>query len=209
VLLKKEWRKDPERFDLKNDGISETTTAIENASDGHDQIETVKQKESNQNSFWSPELLPKSTVYYEKRGAVIEKPHITTLDGRQVNMLVKGEKYIYTYSVHFDKSACNVRFGMMIKTISGYELAGALSAPYGEGIDYVKPHSSIQLRYQFHCKLNPGVYFLNAGVTAIENNKEVFLDRNIDIAMFRVQEEDSSISPLVVDLIENIEISVS
>jgi lipopolysaccharide transport system ATP-binding protein len=81
-------------------------------------------------------MVPKSTIYYEKNVAIIENPHITTLDCRQVNMLFNGEEYIYTYKVYFEQPAFKVRFGMLIKTISGLELSGGISAPLGKGIDF-------------------------------------------------------------------------
>jgi lipopolysaccharide transport system ATP-binding protein len=204
--LKKEWREDPNRFDLAWD----ETEGEENESinDSATQINNRAKKESLQQPFYVPEMMPGSTVYYERRGAIIKNPHITTLEGKQVNMLVKGEKYIFTYKVNFTQPAFKVRFGMMIKTIIGLELTGGLSAPSGEGIDFVESGTTIGLKFHFRCKLNPGVYFLNAGVTGIVDGKETFLDRNIDIAMFRVQEETNSISPLIVDLIEHVDVTI-
>ena len=65
-------------------------------------------------------MIPQSTIYYEKRGAIIENPHITTLDGRPVNILVNKDEYIYTYSVYFEHPAFKVRFGMLIKTVQRF-----------------------------------------------------------------------------------------
>jgi lipopolysaccharide transport system ATP-binding protein len=71
-----------------------------------------------QESF-DPYLKPSSTIEYESHGAYIESPAVLTLDGQQVNNLVRGKTYRYTYTVKFTRSASNVRFGMLIKTTSG------------------------------------------------------------------------------------------
>ncbi|MCK4826843.1 ABC transporter ATP-binding protein, partial [bacterium] len=47
--------------------------------------------------------------------------------------------------------------------------------------------------------LQPGVYFLNAGVLGIVDGSEVFLHRIIDCSMFRVQSEENLLSTSMVD----------
>ncbi len=117
-------------------------------------------------------------------------------------MLVNKGEYIYTYSVFFGSPAFQVRFGMLIKTVSGLEIGGNVSAPIGKGIEYIKKATHWKICFRFRCLLAPGVYFLNAGVLAIKGYAEVFLDRNIDVAMFRVQEKENSTSTAIVDFIE-------
>jgi len=206
--MKKEWRSDPNRCNLVADDVSDERENEDPKNSG-DGVQKKANEDSGQESFYIPDMIPKSTVYYEKCGAAIENPHLTTLEGRRVNMLVNGEEYIYTYSVYFARAAFQVRFGMMIKTISGIELVGGVSAPFGKAIDFIEAGTTASLKFNFRCKLNHAVYFLNAGVTGIIDGEEVFLDRNIDIAMFRVQEKINSISNLIVDLIEHVDVSIN
>ena len=91
---------------------------------------------------------------------------------------------------------------MLIKTVSGLEIGGHVSAPVGEGIEHIEKATRWRIRFGFRCLLNPGAYFLNAGVLASIGETEVFLDRNIDIVMCRVQEEQGFTSTAIVDLIE-------
>src|SRR5690554_1675633 len=145
--------------------------------------------------LFDPTLLPSSTVHYEPQGAVIENPGIFSADGRQVNYLVRGGRYTYRYRVRFQHSASNVVFGMMIKTVSGYQLGGSGSAPPGQGMLYVAAGETIEVSFQFDCALNPGTYFLNAGVSGMGSAGEtVFLHRVLDACMFKVQpcEDDSA-----------------
>lgn len=149
---------------------------------------------------YDPHLKPSSTIEYESHGAYIESPSILTLAGEQVNNLIRGETYRYTYSVRFTKSATNVRFGMLIKTISGVELGGGVSASsIRDSIPYVEAGSNYQVEFRFRCTLNPGVYFLNAGVPGDINGCETYLHRLIDVAMFRVLPDTENVSTGIVD----------
>lgn len=195
--IKKEWRMEPNRLNILEDEEEAKGSEVSG-----DVIKKEKKDEPVQESFYAPGMAPQSTVYYEKRGAVIDNPHITTLDGKQVNMLVCGEEFIYTYTVFFERPAFQVRFGMLIKTVSGMEIGGHVSAPAGKGIEYIKEATHWKVQFQFHCLLNPGVYFLNAGVLGIIEGNEIFLDRNTDVAMFRVQEKENLTSTAIVDLIK-------
>ena len=77
---------------------------------------------------FDPTLKPTSTIEYESHGALIESPIVWNLAGEQVNLLTRGRTYRYTFMVRFSKRATNVRFGLLIKTVSGLELGGGTSA---------------------------------------------------------------------------------
>lgn len=200
--LKNEWQKNPNRLNIVWDDVED-----------ENKQETVKtdkrgiEKELNevppQESFYDPGMVPQSTVYYEKHGAIIKNPHLTTTGGTQVNILANGEEYIFTYSVFFERPAFQVSFGMLIKTVSGLEIGGGATASIGGGVDYIEGGTCWSVNFCFRCLLNPGMYFLNAGLVGIVNGSEVYLDRNIDIAMFRVQEKEELTSTAIVDFIKH------
>lgn len=144
-------------------------------------------------------LRPQSTMRYQSKGAHIEQPHIETLNGRPVNVLRAGEEYVYTYTVRFDVTAVAVRFGMMIKMVSGLELGGGASTPLGASELTVRPDSVVVARFRFRAMVAPGVYFMNAGVTAHDQDGETFLDRLIDALMFRVMPEGERIGTGTID----------
>jgi lipopolysaccharide transport system ATP-binding protein len=142
---------------------------------------------SNPEEFFDPNLKPQSTLEYESNGAYITSPEILTLSGQKVNCLKRGEKYRYSYKVSFDQGFSNVRFGMLIKTTAGLELGGAVSAPSSDqGIPFQAPGTTVSVEFQFTCNLNPGSYFLNAGVTGTDGEEESYLHRVLDICMFKV-----------------------
>jgi lipopolysaccharide transport system ATP-binding protein len=150
-------------------------------------------------AYFDDALAPLSTVRYPSRGASISAPRIETRMGRQVNVLSPGGEYVYTYDVAFDAAAVGVRLGMMIKTITGLELGGAATAPNPAGGVPVSAGQRLQARFRFRAMLAPGVYFMNAGVTAAEPEGETFLDRIIDVLMFRVMHDAGRIATGTVD----------
>lgn len=149
---------------------------------------------------FDPHLKPSSTIEYESYGAYIESPVILTLAGEHVNNLIRGKTYRYAYTVRFTKSATNIRFGMLIKTTSGVELGGCVSATSPrDSLTYVETGSKYSIEFHFHCALNAGVYFLNAGVLGDTNGSEGYLHRLIDVAMFRVQPDKETFATAIVD----------
>lgn len=144
-------------------------------------------------------MVPQSTMRYESRGTQISAVRIETLSGRPVNVLRHGCEYAYVYRVNFETAAAGVRFGMMVKTVSGLELGGAVTAPLGESTLVVMPGQTFEVRFRFRALMTAGSYFLNAGVTALEEDGETYLDRLMDAAMFRVMPDLGQIATGVID----------
>jgi lipopolysaccharide transport system ATP-binding protein len=117
-----------------------------------------------------------------------------------VNHLIRGQTYRYTYIVRFTRSASKIAFGMLIKTTSGVELGGSVSAANTRnGMAYAESDTMYRIEFRFQCHLNPGVYFLNAGVTGEAQGTEGYLHRMVDIAMFRVMAEQNDLATGYVD----------
>jgi lipopolysaccharide transport system ATP-binding protein len=149
---------------------------------------------------YDPTLKPTSTIEYESRGVLIENPTIYSLAGEVVNNITRGKSYIYRYRVKFFQPSRNVKFGMLIKTTLGVELGGAASALKDQhSIHFISAGSQYSVEFQFNCRLNAGVYFLNAGVLGNVNGSETYLHRIIDAAMFRVTAENSTLNTGVID----------
>lgn len=149
---------------------------------------------------WHDEgMTSKSMVRYASRGARISNAHLESLDGNIVNVLRAGDEYTYTYDVEFHRVATSVQFGMLIKTVSGIELGGGISAPAHSAIELVEKGARVQMRFNFRCMLAPGTYFLNAGVRGRVDEDETFLDRLIDVAMFRVIPDPDRLATGLVD----------
>lgn len=81
--------------------------------------------------------------------------------------------------------AFGVRFGMMIKTVTGVDLGGAATAPGGDGLALVKAGTRSSERFRFRCLLAPATYFLNAGVVGLVGEHEEYLAREMDVLRIR------------------------
>lgn len=182
-------------FELFNTDQPDCVTSV---ASNEPKAQQNKEKESTES--FDPSLVPESTITYESLGAVISNPAIYNLDGQLVNNLNRGKSYFYRYRVLFNSSATGVRFGMLIKTTSGIELGGAVSASSSRtSLPFVSKGSSFTVEFKFTCRLNAGVYFLNAGLVGDLNGTEKYLHRIIDVAMFRVMSETDNLVSGTVD----------
>jgi lipopolysaccharide transport system ATP-binding protein len=137
-------------------------------------------------TVYDPTFLPTTTIEYACRGARIEDPHIVDEQDRRVNILRMGGTYRYRYTVTFDRDSENVQFGMMIKGISGIEIAGMASHPRGGGAEAIPAGARVQVEFQFRNYFLPNTYFLNAGVLGETESGLSYLHRILDAVMFRV-----------------------
>jgi len=151
-------------------------------------------------SFFEEGLVPKSIFRYDAFGASIVDPHIETLLGRRVNILQPMREYIYTYTVRFDRAASAVRCGMLIKSVTGLELAGCVTSWHGDSLPDIPADSEVVVRFKFPCMFASGAYFLNAGVQGLVGEEHVYLDRWIDGAMFKVIHEPGRLATTTMDL---------
>jgi lipopolysaccharide transport system ATP-binding protein len=149
---------------------------------------------------WDPGLMPPDSIGYEPKGATIQDPCVRTLQGERVNVLVPGESYEYRYGVEFEREARFVRFGMMIRTTTGAEIGGTATSHMYDAIARVPAGHRFEVSFRFRCALAPGVYFLNAGALGDIGMGEEFLDRRMDVAMFRVMHTGKRLVTGFVDL---------
>ncbi len=178
--------------DIKNN--IEVDENLELESNHDQQKELPKQK-----AYYIEAMQSQSVICYETKGAKITEPCITTLDGKKVNVLCKGERYNYNFKVIFTQDCQRVRFGMLIKTITGIEIGGFATTAIQNPIDSVLSGAQYNVSFTFTCRLNPGVYFLNAGVKGVEASEETYLQRILDAIMIRVMPEEEHQSTGIVD----------
>lgn len=157
-------------------------------------------------AYFDEGMLSQSALAYVSQGAMIDDPHIETLQGARVNVVSAGGRYVYTYRVRFERGATAVRCGMLIKTLTGVELAGAVNSRAEQALEWVEQGAEITARFEFQCRLSPGVYFMNAGVQGCVGEEETYLDRRIDVVMFRVVAKPDRLNTGFIDLVESVEI---
>ncbi len=138
-------------------------------------------------AYYDEGLCPASTIEYASLGARISDVRIEDLDGRRVNVLVHRHRYRYCYTVDFDRMCFGVRFGMLLKTISGFEVTGQASHPEDKCIEYLNVGCRARVSFEFENLLTPGTYFGNAGVLAFDDGEAKYIHRVLDVLMFRVK----------------------
>ncbi len=185
---------------IREVGKGFATTAKTPFDDVSDDEFSSRMVEEESKEYFDPNLKPTSTIEYVSQGAYIDSAAVLTSLGELANNLVRGRIYCYTYKVRFVTSAKNVRFGMLIKTTSGVELGGGVSGSSAlSSLSFVAAGSVYLVKFHFRCALNPGVYFLNAGVVGYVDDSETYLHRLIDVAMFKVLPETESLATGIVD----------
>lgn len=150
-------------------------------------------------AYWDAGLVPPATVEYENRGAEVIDPHLQTLDGKRVNVIVPGESYAYAYGVRITRTVAGVCCGMMIRTLTGIDLGGCATARGIEEMELVTAGTELEVRLRFRCLLAPGTYFLNAGVKGRFGEGEEIVNRWVDVAMFRVMQIPDAVATGLVD----------
>ena len=110
----------------------------------------------------------------------------------------KNKTYRYSYSVKFDRKAEDVRFGMVIKTLSGVEIGGAVtSSNITNSLRFIPAKTRLEIEFTFRCIVNTGIYFLNAGVLGNVGRGDLYLHRLIDACAFRVTDLQDCASAIV------------
>jgi len=190
----------PEKLEAIRQEIRGSNTAAGSAAQRQDPLAPRPEDGPLVRAHYDPHMKPLSTVSYESRGATIGQPRVTTLQGEAVNVLVHGEEYLYAYEVHFSQDSYNVRFGMLIKTVSGLEICGAVTSNPWRAIELVPAGAVARVQFRFRSLLNPAVYFMNAGVLGTVDGGEVYLHRHIDVLMIRIQPTEDFLATAIVNL---------
>lgn len=146
-----------------------------------------------------PSMQSEQVVSYPGGGAEILNPRLLDMSGYRVNRLYRGRHYVFAYELRVETDQEGVRCGMMIRTAKGLELAGRTSATDRDGL-MLKAGKLCRIRYTFLCRMNPGLYYFNAGSSALHEGERVFLHRLVDAVMSRVEVESDDLRQGLVDL---------
>jgi len=130
-------------------------------------------------------LTPPETTYGTGEAEILD---VGTYDerGRRANVLVAGRPCELRYRVRFVAPAAGVRFGMMVKTTDGVDVAGVSSVHVGDRLTRAEQGDLYDVRFSLRLNLAPGTYFLNCGVSAMHDGEETYLHRRVDVAAVRV-----------------------
>lgn len=145
--------------------------------------------------FFDPKFISDSRVIYESQGAEIRNIRILNSNGDKVNTLEFGKQYKYVYEAHFQSTSHAVGCGMLVKSVTGVELAGGTTSYNSDLlIPVVYEGETIEAEFQFMCNLTQGTYLINAGLTGEKDGENCFLHRILDALIFKVIDKDKQIA---------------
>lgn len=179
---------------VKNEVIADVKSKeqqfdIEDANITTSKEETAGASEAK--AYLNQHLIPKSTIWYKPNGAKITSPRIISLEGEEVNVLARNDEYFFVYDVTFTEHVFNVRPGLSIKTVRGFDLGGYGRILNSETAKHIEPGTTAEVKLRFRCSLLPGTFFLNAGILGVLGSEEGYLHRGVDVAMFEVLAEEN------------------
>ena len=144
---------------------------------------STQHPDTEPSDYYVPGLVSESTETLEENGARIRDIQILTLDGRRVNILRMGRRYIYQYPVDFTEPVKSAFFSMNVKSKTGIVLGGCRTPlPLPEG-------KSIVVQIEFNCAFLPGIYYNTCGVRTQSGVDSKILHRVIDATVMQVDTE--------------------
>jgi len=195
------YMKNANKKQINKQEIQKELEELEKKNEETDKKEKKIKPKSQIEECYDPSLKPRSTIYYEEKGAKISDVKITTMDGDEVNILLHGKEYLYKYKVKANQNIQDPRFGCLIKNKQGIGLAGGSYSLLEQEEKRNLAVGSYDIAWKFKCIFNEGVYSLNAGFSS---NKE-HLHRIIDAYLFKVKPIDKPLFTAEINCIESME----
>ncbi len=187
----------PEKYEHILSEISSIELSSESKSTLVNFVESTDKSmsEDHDQSFLDSGLVSKSMVVYESNGAEIIAPKIESIDGRIVNVLQNGYRYKLCYQAKFKQDSVGVRVSCAFKTTNGVEFGGGIYPSISKQGLSMHTGQNIDVCIEFSCYLNPGIYFVNCGISGDFG----VLHRVVDALVFRVAQTTNSCSFGIVD----------
>ncbi len=143
--------------------------------------------------------VPETYRAYPPDGGVISNITLVDEAGKETRRLQSGQTYQLRYNLTTDQPLNHVRCTMMMKTMTGIELAGAMYQGDAHDFDHIQAGTSIELCFRFTCTLTKGDYFINVGAVEETFGTYRFIHRIVDALHIKVEDsahtEDETMRP--------------
>lgn len=153
-------------------------------------IKNSTSKNSSIEEFFNPALKPTSTIYYEEKGAKISDVKITTLDGKEVNVLTQENKYLVTCNCNILCNLEDVRFGIAIKDNKGIYYSGVAYELLKHGDIKILQTGKYKLEFIFDCLIVDGIFVIDVVVLENFNSTKEIAHKINDAYLFKVLKLD-------------------
>ncbi len=135
---------------------------------------------------------PETRTEYATNGGYIEGVKLCDADGHSVTLLMPDETYTLHYTLHLKRDVQHLRCSMMVKTLTGIELAGALQHVQSDASHIVSAGTQLDVSFQFRCVMEKGDYFINVGAVEEQSGQYQFIHRIVDALHIKVQPSTTS-----------------
>lgn len=147
-----------------------------------------------------PSSADDTAIPYEPNGALIDDVRLLDASGKGADVLRSGQACRCLFRVRFTRDAKQVRCAMLIKTVDGVDLGGALTAASKDAaIPSISEGTAADVEFAFSCPLNPATYLINIAVFGSEGDVEFALHGIQRALRFRVEADEVGASLGAVD----------
>jgi len=144
-------------------------------------------KNQKDERFQKPEALSMSECRFGTGHAELLDIKILNKKGESVIVLVTGENFIIDATAIFKKDIEAPVIGFTVKTLNGLEVFGTSTFVADCPIGPVKAETIVKAEFEQKMQLNPGSYSLTLAIAELGcNNSRIFLDRRMDVIVFKV-----------------------
>lgn len=138
------------------------------------------------NEFYNPALKPKSTIYYEEKGAKISDVKITTLNGKEANVLSQDKDYKVFVALDVSEDVTNLRLGVRIKDVQGNAISGC-AYELKKHVEIIKfSKGKYEIAFLFKAIIIGECFLMDVAAIDLDSGDQ-FLHRINDAYMFKVK----------------------
>jgi hypothetical protein len=115
---------------------------------------------------------------------------LRTQAGEQVNSLIRGEYYIFSYTASFNETVDRLNYGFGIRTEKGVSLTWRIQPEPGIfESKTILPGETYTFKWKFKCLFNPGNYYISITMRTIRGNGDAMVNRIDDVFVFKVAQK--------------------
>lgn len=134
----------------------------------------------------------KNEFRYGNGDARIIDFEVLNTNGKEINSVKSMETVVFRIKVKFYETVEKPIFGLLVRTKDGVELYGNNTLYSDIDIGRQEKRKIVWVEYEIHMNLQPGDYFLSAGVAEMTSDGILPLDRRYDLAHISVLPADKS-----------------
>jgi len=162
----------------------------------------------NKEPYFSADFKPLTTDIIKNADIDIYDNKISTLEGEQVNFLIRGEEYYYQCIIKSNIEAENIIVAFVIKNERGVIISKVGTNQENVVrtilIPKIKRSERYKISVSFRCIMNWGVFYTNISLHSYVNHDRKFLSRVEDSLCFKVLPEEENLIEGLVSLDQSI-----